>query len=162
MEWETVRHEFEPDGSLRDLYVVDTSAREWDRFLADLPSWGYPARFSLDGVPAPLPSRFEDVRTAQARRSALLQIDVGGLGIACHFFTLEEIELDLDAGEMTDPTRLDPLVEFMRRLGAATGRPVLLTPENARASPILRYSPATNRVTHEVAPTTKLNPPGSS
>ena len=34
LEWEAVRSEFEWDGSLRDLYVFETSEADWDRFLA--------------------------------------------------------------------------------------------------------------------------------
>ena len=55
MDWRTVESDFEWDGCLRDLYVLDTSEAEWDRFLGCLPTWGYHAQFTIDGEPPPLP-----------------------------------------------------------------------------------------------------------
>ncbi len=45
VDWEDVRPEFEWDGSLRDLYVFETSQEEWNRFLVALRSWDTPHGF---------------------------------------------------------------------------------------------------------------------
>ena len=148
LEWEAVRSEFEWDGSLRDLYVFETSEADWDRFLAAVRTWAYPTRFSVDGEPNTLP---ESARTAfqiRGRAVPLLHIDVGGVGVCCHFFTDEELELDLDPREVDGPARLDQLMSFIRRLGQAIQRPVVLTPENCPEHTVIGYDPAADRYSH--------------
>jgi len=141
MDWKTVKSDFEWDGSLRDLYVFDTSEAEWDRFLGCLPTWGYHTRFTIDGEPAPLPHSAARAFEIRQRAAPLLQIDIGGILLCCHFFTDQEIELDLDPREITASAKLDQLLQLMRRLGQAVHRPVVLTPENSPELPIIRYNP---------------------
>ena len=156
MNWETVKSDFEWDGSLRDLYVFDTSEADWDRFLDSLPTWSYQTRFLIDGEPAPLPDSASRAFEIRQRAVPLLQIDVGGIELCCHFFTDEEIELDLDPREINRSSDLDQLVDLMRRLGQVLHRPFVLTPENQPEFPIIRYDPISNEMAY-VPPTGQVN-----
>ena len=51
--------------------------------------------------------------------------------IACHFFTPDEIELDLDPAEVSSQGAMDSVLRFMGCLGSCLGRDVTLTEENS-------------------------------
>ena len=59
----------------------------------------------------------------------------------CHFFTEQEIELDLDPRELPADEDILRLTHFMALVGDGLQREVLLTYENGPEGPIVRYSP---------------------
>jgi hypothetical protein len=61
--------------------------------------------------------------------------------INCHFFTEQEIELDLDPREVNSEERLNSLFRFMKVLGKHLGKEVILTLENSPHLVLLRTSP---------------------
>jgi len=148
VEWEAVRADFQWDGSLRDLYVFGTSDEKWDRFLVALQSWGYPTQFSVEGKPSILPESARSVFQIRNRASPLLRIDVGGVGLCCHFFSEEELELDLDPRDVDGPARLGQLMSFMQKLGQVLQLPVVLTPENRPECAVMTYDPVSDRTSH--------------
>jgi hypothetical protein len=138
VEWKGVAREFEWDGSLRDIYVLGTGHREWDRFLELCRAGPFALRFEVDGVSKPLPRKAAEIFSKRSEISPLLQIDVGGVRANCHFFTVCEIELDIDPREVNSET-FRSLLTFLCRLGDELGCDVVLTPENVPSLPILRY-----------------------
>ena len=80
-------------------------------------------------------------------RRPLLDLNVEGIHVICHFFTPDEIEFDIDTRDVKGDSEIAALQEFMRRLGCAVGRPVLLTPGNMHALPAIVYSPADDSFT---------------
>lgn len=130
--------EFEADGSLRDIYALDTSVTDWNRLLNLSPSLGEAAYFR-GGKAAPLPtsasSIFEDVD-----HSHLLQFSLGGPVINTHFFIADEIEFDLDPKEITSQVDLDLVLDFCASVGRGIQRDIRITPENDPDIFYLRYS----------------------
>ena len=59
VKWDDVREDFEPDGSLRDIYVVSANPVVWDRALEFLLQAGN-ARYSIDDAAAVLPANAAD------------------------------------------------------------------------------------------------------
>jgi hypothetical protein len=57
------------------------------------------------------------------------------------FFTVEEIEFDIDPREVKGQQELNALFGFMRCLAQATDKEVVLTAENMREIVIFRASP---------------------
>ena len=57
MDWEQCRPIWERDGSLRDLYVRNTTLNDWERLLAFLDGGKYELTCSVDGIQAPLPKQ---------------------------------------------------------------------------------------------------------
>jgi hypothetical protein len=94
--WNEVKAEFAPDGALRDIYVFDTDRVDWEKMLTALPKspyevWQRPYEDEGNKKPASLPVTFPANET-----KGTLNIKVENeLILACHFFTEEEIELDL-------------------------------------------------------------------
>jgi hypothetical protein len=141
---------FARDGSHRDLYVRSTSLNDWHSFLKFVDSSRYRHTCQINGTPSRVPS--EVTRLFSADTGALLQIHLGGVTLNCHFFRVDEIELDLDPEELThddDCSSADAILVFMARLGQKLKKPVRMTAENARDDVIVEYDPATNQVTYK-------------
>lgn len=126
------------DGSLRDVYVLGTDERDWESFLELVR--GLPHEYSFDGQAAGLPS----VKALFARRDVvhLLRIPIGSAQAHCHFFVIDELELDLDPREITEPTTHDLVLAFLAGLAERLAKPLLLSPENGPEHPYLTYDPS--------------------
>ncbi len=138
-QWAAYAPEFAADGTLRDLYVGDTDLGDWFGVARFLNSAGYTLRFTGgwegDAFPANVGRLFTGDPTVERTD---LTVDVAGVRVVCHFFCVEHVELDLDPAEVVDATRLAAIFELMRGLAGATGKDVLLTPENLPERPIFR------------------------
>jgi len=142
IDWSAVAHEFEWDGSLRDVYVHDTSVAEWQVVLDAIRTRYPPLTFLAGGVPSELPEIAAEVFPLWARGAPpVLGFSVGGVQVACHFFTPDEIEFDLDTREVTGPDQLRAILTFLGTLSTLTGKPAVLTPENVSDEPIFRADP---------------------
>lgn len=146
--WEQVKAEFEWDGSLRDLYVWNTSIEDWDRLLNAVRSHSYPVEFLLGGELAALPEKVSDIFAITHDKAAFLGIDVSGLRVHSHFFTLEEIEMDLDPRQFRGQKELDALLTFMRFMGQALNREVIMTPENCPDIAVFIYAPDSDAISY--------------
>jgi hypothetical protein len=135
-----LREQLQPDGSLRDIYVHDADEQLWQRFLVALPRSPYRWRFKHGkrSIPEPL-GHFDEAAKLRETDPVLLQIDLSPtLTLNCHFFTAEEIELDLAPPELQSDDAVGMLIDFMKWLACAVIRPVVLTHENQPAEIILR------------------------
>ena len=149
MDWTSVAHEFVPDGSLRDLYVINTDLSDWQRVLDFLRASASEIAYTVDRSSAELPVRVEAIfAELQRERNPRLRFDVAGVPLVCHFFTADEIEFDMRPEDVPGPDHLTALLEFMRTLGNLTGKMVLLTPESGQQSPIFRFDPSTKRLAY--------------
>ena len=143
VEWDDVRTDFEPDATLRDIYVNGASALVWDQALEFLVRAGT-ARYLIDDVDAPLPKTAVQALQAWPDRSPLLVVEREGIEYACHFFNPEQIELDFWPEDIRGPEECQALQGFVLGLGRATNRVVLVTYEGSQAAEILRYVPDTD------------------
>jgi hypothetical protein len=140
VKWEDVRSEFEPDGGLRDIYVMDASPAVWDRAYGFLLQAG-DARYSVDDADAPVPASAEDALRVWPDRSPLLLVDRAGIEYACHFFGRDQVELDFWPEDVQGPDEFAALLRFVVGLGRATNRIVVVAYEGSSAAEILRYAP---------------------
>jgi hypothetical protein len=141
MDWNQVATDFERDGATRDIYVLDATTDDWNRVVEALRKREPPPAFFVDGEPAALPARIEDIMAIRPNASPFMRIDFEGLSLNCHFFDDEEIEFDLDPTDIDGPERLAVVVGFMTVLAEATGKPALLTHENVREAVIVSRPP---------------------
>jgi hypothetical protein len=138
--WDACKWFFEPDGALRDVYVLSTTLRDWDLVMKDLREGPFSARFH-DAEPSGWPS---DLRTLFCAKRTL-SFRVGHLVFFCHFFNEDQIEFDFDPNGML-AADVDQLLGFVSHVGRLTRRTVLVTPENAIQHPVFRYEPDSDRV----------------
>jgi hypothetical protein len=139
-----IQRVFYIDGSLRDIYVVGTSEQDWQALLTYLRVSPYPLEYLLDDEVRPLPDHAVDILSIRDEHSPLLRVDQQRLGLNCHFFIPEEIELDLDPKDFQTAQQVSYLLDFMRTIGRVVNKPIILTGENDVQGPLFRYDPATN------------------
>ncbi len=132
---------FQTDGSLRDLYVTPTNLKDWQRFM-DF-SAGYPRAYFVDGNPGEIPDRIGPL-LSDSQQTHLMRLDLWGVTLNCHFFTPEEIELDIDPAAITTEASFSALTDFMQSLGTALGKDVILTHENRAKDVLIRFACGTS------------------
>jgi hypothetical protein len=144
--WSDVRDDLEWDGSWRDIYVLGTSRQDWQALLDFLRTSGYEITFCRAEGQAALPENVSHVfdLVKQIGRP-LLQVEVGGVVLNCHFFTECEIEFDFDPREVQTDEEVKSLFAFMRRLSLALRKPVRMTPEGMCEVPLWEYFPDRDR-----------------
>ncbi len=106
-----------------------------------------PALFRRDGVEQEPPGDVEDILDATEDAALLLILHVDGLDLNCHFFTVDEIELDLDPQEGNDEKLFAAVTNFLL-LGRLLGRRVILTAEDTQDAIILEYSSVDDDIRH--------------
>ena len=127
-----------PDGSLRDIYAFDADEALWDRFLTKILTSGYRREFWHGQLPHGLPANFSRIKQLQKTDPTTLKLFVGSsIQVNCHFFTLDEIELDIAPHEVQTAPEQASLVEFMSWLSRTLKRVVYLTHEGAPNDVIL-------------------------
>ena len=139
--WEECRADFQPDGSLRDLYVCGGGLPAWEAALRVLRAKGT-ARYEVDGRTMSLPGSAREALTIRPMQSPLLNVEIGGIDFACHFFGSEDVELDFSPSEVDTADRFSSLVSVVLAIGKATGRDVIVTPENQKEAAFMRYDAA--------------------
>ena len=125
------------DGSLRDVYLSNTSQEDWNAFLALATQ--YPSEYLFDGEVKDMPNLVAIFENREGTH--LLRITVGAAQINCHFFTHEEIELDIDPRQVKSQETHTAILGFVEAVADATGKLARITPENSPELPILSYEP---------------------
>ena len=144
LDWKICKEAFEWDGSLRDIYICETSLDDWQNFLDFLREGEYQVRFLVDKTPYPLPTKVNWIFEQPER--PLLSIEISNITLNCHFFIIEEIELDLDPREVTDEAKLNQLVKFISDISLTLGKKVKITPENSSDIALFKFVPANEKV----------------
>lgn len=140
-EWRDVKKEFEPEGSLRDIYIEDIDESVWDLFLHNIRGSVYELKFTHGQNLVGLPETFNEIRHLQESDPTTLGIVLeNGICINCHFFVESEIELDLSPREIDSESKFKSLVSFLSWLNVSLCKPVKLTHENAQTEVILCLS----------------------
>ena len=144
MNWEQYQTEFEcDDGSLRDIYIFETSLDDWQKLLDFIREGLYTFEYKVDGNAVALPERASTIFECE-NYGRLLSVNVGNLLLNCHFFTADEIEFDLDPREVKGERELEDLFDFLRRLCRISSKQTVLTPENGPEFWIFRFNPGIN------------------
>lgn len=119
---------FFDDGSLRDIYVLDTDEDDWSKLLA----WAreqYPLSFTVDGQVTSVPTDVAKIWEQKKHNSVTLGITVDEVLFNSHFFSKSEIELDIFPRGFTVQDGAT-VIGFVEKLAAVLAKRVCLTPEN--------------------------------
>jgi hypothetical protein len=139
--WDQIRTWFEIDGALRDILVRDTVESDWDHLFEAVTEWGYQATWSVGGEPIAAPE------SASAALSdpepLLLSIQVGPARVNLHFFSVDEIEMDIDPREVQTLAAFEQIRDFIGRVGQRLLKPVHLTHEGKHDPAFMVYDPET-------------------
>lgn len=129
------------DGSLRDIYIYDTTLEDWDKFLKIIRE-----RYPFKTGDKPLPDTILNIISDECRDCLSIYI-ADGVIANCHFYVAENftspIELDLDPRELLEVEAMRFCLEFMISLGDGLNKDVHITAENMPEATLLIYSPST-------------------
>ncbi len=147
--WDTCRREFEPDGALRDIYVFDTTIKHWQT-LFDVLRATYTLEYSVDHTPHPVPATVEEVfDNRNNTASPSLNFHVGGILVACHFFTTTAIEFDICPRKVNSEAALYELLGLLRLVGDTLGKAVIISHEFDEQHPFITYEPSKNEFQYQ-------------
>lgn len=150
--WADVEEWFDPsrNGSAPDVVVPDTAVADWEALLGLIRSEGWRCEYEFGEEQRPLPSSatelFEPDPEGRGRR--LWVWPDPGLEWIVRPWTPDEVVSDVNLHEIQGQERLDAFCRFLRTLGAALGRPVLMYAEGAYGDypPMMAYELAEDRV----------------
>ena len=144
--------DFDDDGALRDIYVPDTTIADWQAVWDILREDAEQLMFAMDGTALEPPESVSDIFARRGAHGFLASYRLGRVLLNCHFFTVEEIEFDLDPRDVDGPDDVAALAQFMAALARATAKAVILTMENSQQAVIARFDPVADRVDWQPAP----------
>lgn len=143
---------FEPDGSLIDVIVFDTTWEDCQR-LFDFVSSKYELYYYEDESVLPFPG-LEAAFQRMNEHSTFLSIDVGGYKGNWHFWTTDWIEIDFLPNDVNSRERVDAMFSFISEIAKLLNKPTFLTPEfvsaddeKRRMIAICRADPPDGRLT---------------
>ncbi|WP_217209323.1 hypothetical protein [Streptomyces sp. AC550_RSS872] len=131
---------FEADGALRDVCVLSAEAGDWDRVISALrepeaaePQWEVEFSTTHPLGDALLHSGAAALFAALERSgdSASLSVRIDGIWFTSYFFDWSEIEFTFDPVDVVGPPEVEVVEDFMRRVGDACGRRVVMTMETS-------------------------------
>lgn len=140
MLWEDYKNEFEPDGSLRDIYIKGVGLDDWQAFMDFLRKTDAVLDFHVDGDAVGLPVDISEVILDQ-HHTYLLSIGLQGVSVHCHFFLSEEIELNVDPREIDSEVKAKIVFRLMTTAGRTLKKRVIMTPENMQDQVVFEYEP---------------------
>lgn len=138
MSWLEAASDFDRSDGLRDIYILDTTPEDWDKAYRFLIA-RYPHVLRRNGIEEDPPAHVHRILEEAQDAATLLALDVAGLQVNCHFFTAEEIELDLDPREVVDEESFQAVTALLLELGRLLGKRSILTYENSQDAVILEY-----------------------
>ncbi|QSB28639.1 hypothetical protein [Flavobacterium sp. CLA17] len=134
LNWSDVNWIFEPEGSLRDIYIKNVRAEDWI-VLIDHLNQNYNIRYgpsieknSINKIDKEyILQYFSDETAEMETKSASIFIDK--IMINLHFFSDEEIEFDIDPKEINSNIDLKTIIGFMNDMSQILKKEVILTGE---------------------------------
>ena len=137
--WNDIKWIFEPDGSLRDIYVQDVTLSDWEK-LIDFLNLNYNIIFGEDEknqIDKDYVIKYLKDETGEME-SKSLKIDFNGVNFHCYFFLPDQIEFDIDPKEIKTINDFESIETFMVSISKTLKNQVTLTGENSPEFPLFK------------------------
>ena len=133
---------FYNDGSLRDIYVFNVNLTDWQKFLDWILTSTWDIVFYNDGYVTDYNEK-DVVQFFQEKENhrIIMAIKTKNVIINCHFFSEDEIEVDIDPKEVKSKTEAYTVFEFMKDLSRLLNKQSILSRENSPDYPLVRVNP---------------------
>lgn len=128
---------FHVDGSLRDIYVDEpTTIDDWHAVWQFFRNCN--TTLTVDGEKVNhIPSDIATIFKERQEKSICLNIKYNGVDFNCHFFSEEEIELDINPATIKDITEVKSVIDFMEMMAKLLKKNVSLSIENDKQDPLI-------------------------
>ncbi|MFD9442313.1 hypothetical protein ACFWBR_29945 [Streptomyces sp. NPDC060006] len=148
--WDDVKSFFDPDlmGSLPDVLVPETSVEDWQAVLDLVGVSGWMCQYSEGETVLPVP-RAEAVlsRPVEAECAELRVWPTAEVLAIFRFYSVEEIDFDVDLREPQGQERLDVLCGFLTVIGRRLSKPVVMYCEGGvPGQPVLGFDVESDQV----------------
>ena len=132
---------FYVDGSLRDIYLVQSEAKDWDIIFNFLEGQSILYSIFKDGEVLKGKVSSAEIIEQLNKFSFYLKIQLNIISLSGYFNTADFIEFDLSPMEIQTDNALDELISFMQLIAVATNKEARLTPEMEMGTPYIVVSP---------------------
>ncbi|WP_273128258.1 hypothetical protein [Bacillus weihaiensis] len=121
---------FYDDGSLRDIFVEQTTQDDWTTLWEFIKSLSK-RTLSIDGEETDdIPDDVANIFKARKDISINISIDFNGVAFVCHFFCIEEIEFDVSPRQINNLMEAKVVFQFMESLSTLLRKAVSISIEN--------------------------------
>lgn len=135
MNWAALKNKiYFEDGSLRDIYVYQTTIEDWRKWVA-LVNERYTVEFydaKTDVTKYQIDFNTIEQFWSEDREVITATIKLGVVQIKCYFFTDSEIENDIDPREVKSLHDHNNLVNYLRDISDCLGKDIFVTGENSK------------------------------
>lgn len=140
--WDEINWIFEPDGALRDIYVENVTIEDW-KVLMDYLNLNHVIKYGPTGEnqiinkidKKYLIQMLNDETGKMEGKTVSIIID--SIIINNHFFSVDEIEFDIDPREINSFENYIKVINFMNLISQILGKPLILTGENQKEFPLI-------------------------
>ena len=127
---------YNEDGSLRDIYILDTNKEDWIKWI-DFVNNTCNLIWTAEECSEEESTRFINrefiaERWSRDALSTCASIFLGSIQVNCFFFTEDEIENDIDPREIKSIADHQAVITYMKAISKLLCKEVLLTEENYR------------------------------
>lgn len=141
MIWEKIKTDiYYSDGSLRDIYVLDSTIEDWKKWI-DFINENYQVKFKYfdnqGNKEIESKINFDEVSKYwnNYENSISAEFLVGEVLLQCYFFSIYEIENDFFPEEVKTIEQHHLIIEYLKSISKILNKEVILTPENYSAVP---------------------------
>ena len=140
--WEEIKWIFEPDGTLRDIYVENVNIEDW-KILIDYLNTNHIVKYGpsddnqiINKINKDyLIQLLTDVTGKLELKTVAIIID--NIIINTHFFTVDEIEFDIEPEEINSVEDYEKVLSFMNEISRILNKQLILTGENQIQFPLV-------------------------
>ena len=136
MIWEKIKTDiYYSDGSLRDIYVLDSTIEDWKKWI-DFINENYQVKFKYfdnqGNKKIESKINFDEVSKYwnNYENSISAEFLVGEVLLKCYFFSIDEIENDFFPEEVKTIEQHNLIIEYLKSISKILNKEVILTPEN--------------------------------
>ncbi|MCK8143228.1 hypothetical protein MW871_15160 [Flavobacterium sp. I-SCBP12n] len=140
--WEEIKWIFEPDGTLRDIYVQNVNIEDW-KILIDYLNENHILKYGPYHE-IKIVSRIEKDYLIQLLTDVTGEMELKTVGIIIddiiintHFFTVNEIEFDIEPKEINSENNFEKVLSFMNEISRILNKQLILTGENQINFPLV-------------------------
>lgn len=138
------------DGSLRDIYVLEGDLSDWQKFYDWIRTSPWKILFYKDGKITAYEEKdvakiFDEKENGGIH---LMSIDIKGVLINCHFFSVDELEFDIEPKKVKNVSQAIGVFGFMIKLSKILGKESILTLENCPEKPLVIVKSDGNLITN--------------
>lgn len=141
--WEELKWIFEPDGTLRDIYVENVNMEDW-KILINYLNANHNLKYGSSNDHNIVNKADKDYlikllsdETGEMELKTL-SIIVENIIINTHFFSIDKIEFDIEPREINSEADYEKLLSFMNEISRLLNKPLILTGENQIDFPLIK------------------------